>query len=106
MVLNIPAYRFLSNHEYDAFGFFVVVRQGQARSAEAVFLPLGKKPLNLRGAYRLPLVNEYVRLSVRLAQILVLCVLRGTIDCESCMPPISTNPASTGANKLKLSRVT
>ena len=65
-------------------------------------MPIGKKAPTYRDVYRLPIFNGlFVCLSV------VCCLsvfFRTIIDCESCMWPISTNPASEETGELGLMR--
>ena len=71
------------------------------RSDRGRFLPLGKKASSYRGAYRVPLFNLSVCVSVSVCVTFVVFT-----DCESCTRPIFTNPGSMEAGECGLRRGT
>ena len=71
------------------------------RSDRGYFLPLGIKASSYRVAYRVPLFNLSVCVSVSVCITFVVFT-----DCESCTRPISTNPGSMEAGEYGLTRGT
>ena len=74
------------------------------RSDLGLFLPAGKRASSYRGAYRVPLFNLSVCLSVCVCTVCVTIVV--LIDCESCARPISTKPGSMETGEYGLTRGT
>ena len=66
-------------------------------------LPIGRKACSHRGAYRVPLLNWPVTLSVCLCVRVTFVVFT---DCESCTGPIPISPGSMQAGEYKLTRGT
>ena len=66
-------------------------------------LPIGRKAYSCRGAYRVPLLNWHVSLSVYLCARVTFVVF---IDCGSCTRPIAINPGSMQAGEFGLTRGT
>ena len=64
-------------------------------------LPIGRKAYSYRGAYRVPLLNWPVTLSVCVRETFVVFT-----DCDSCTGPISISPGSMQAGECKLTRGT
>ena len=64
-------------------------------------MPLGKKASSYRGAYRAPLINSSVCVSVSVCVTFVVFT-----DCETCTRPISTNPGPMEAGEYGLTRGT
>ena len=62
-------------------------------------MPLGEKDCSYRGAYRVPLFNWSVCVSVCVTFVVF-------TDCESCTRPMSTNPGSMEAGECGLTRGT
>ena len=71
----------------------------RVRSDRGCVMPLGEKDCSYRGAYRVPLFNWSVCVSVCVTFVVF-------TDCESCTRPISTNPGSMEAREYGLTRET
>ena len=65
------------------------------------FFAFRQKGSSYRGAYRVPLFNLSVCVSVSVCVTFVVFT-----DCESCTRPISTTPGSTEAGQYRLTHVT